>query len=87
MSIDTSKVGIAAAKAMERIEKMAERGDITEEDVLAEVLVVVAFNKPAPVEYEEDRIESLIFVDGTTMVPYIQDGLLRYAIMVTGSGE
>lgn len=84
--MDTSKVGIAAAKAMERIDKLVSTQELTDEDELAEVLVVVAFHKPSPEEDYEDRVETMIFVDGTTQVPYVQDGLLAYARMVAGSG-
>jgi hypothetical protein len=85
--MDTGKVGIAAAKAMDRIDKLREAGELTEEHELAEVLVIAAFNVPEPLPIEEDRMETLVFVDGTTQLIYVQEGLLNFARQVVGTGD
>lgn len=86
--IDKAKFGEAVARVLDRLDKLIEVGELSDEYEIGEVLVVTSFIKPAPKdEIEPDAVEIYVFVDGTTQVPYIQDGLLRYGISVAGSGD
>jgi hypothetical protein len=79
--MNNPKFGEALARTMDRLDKLEARGDLDGCE-LQEVLVIVAFTKPATDrdEIEDDAIESLIFVDGSTQVPFIQGGILALAL-------
>jgi hypothetical protein len=85
--IDRTKVGIAMANVMDRLEKFEELDEISKESEIAEVLVIVVMNRPSPTELEPDRVESQIFLDGTTQLVYTQLGILEFAKDTCGSGE
>jgi hypothetical protein len=78
--IDEMKFGEAVAKTLDRLGKLNERGDL-EKYTLSDVLVVASFVKlrEDPDEIDEGTMECLIFVDGTTQIPYVQLGLLELA--------
>lgn len=78
---DEQRFGEALAKTMDRLSKFREIGGLDGYE-LNEVLVVAAFTKPyedADQEIEADAMESLVFVDGTTQIPYVQMGILEMA--------
>jgi hypothetical protein len=78
--IDRAKFGEAIARVMDRIDRLQEAGEITEEYDLEEVLVVAAFKRPFHRSaVEPDAVEIFVLVDGTTQIPYVQDGLLDFA--------
>jgi hypothetical protein len=82
------RFGEAIATTMDRLDKLEQRGDL-EGFELQEVLVLVGYTKLSNPEdeIEPDAIESLIFVDGTTQVPYVQVGLLYLALNTATSPE
>lgn len=75
MTIDTGKIGIAAAKAMDYIEKI----DDVEEYTLDDVGVIVALNKSSPTENEPDRVETIFYYACTDERVYVKEGLLAFA--------
>lgn len=80
--MDTSKIGIATAKAMERVEALVESGDIPSEAEVAVACIVVALDYPTP--DQEDRhlisdVTSDIFVFCEPSEIYIQMGVLELA--------
>lgn len=80
--IDNQKFGNALASTMDRIEKLERAGELQDYD-LTEVLVIATFIKPFADrnrEIEPDALESLIFVDGSTQIPYVQTGILTMAL-------
>lgn len=82
--IDTGKFGKAVANSMDRLDALVERGDITNEYMLDEVIVIAALSRPSPERdsIEFDKVESMIFVDGTSQIPWIQVGILTMALGV-----
>jgi hypothetical protein len=89
LKLDTTKVGVAAAKAMEGIEKFVSNGDIPEEAKVGACVVVVALDHPTPDdapgrEYLYDTASQVFtFSDPDTI--YIQRGLLEMAIESKGT--
>lgn len=79
--MDEVKFGHALAKTMDRLDKLDAAGEL-EGYELDEVLVIAVFNRPAEdrTEIEDDAIESQIFVDGSTQLPYVQAGILALAM-------
>lgn len=78
--IDKAKFGEAIARVMDRIDKLQEAGEITEDYELEDVLVLAAFKRPFHrSEIEPDAVEIYVLIDGTTQIPYVQDGLLDFA--------
>lgn len=78
---DLSKIGIAAAKAMEEAERFIERSDIPENAYVGAAYLVVAFDHPTS-DDEEDRdllrdVTTQFFVWGVPEEVYIQEGVLR----------
>lgn len=79
--MDNPKFGEAIARTMDRLDKLEASGELEGYD-LQDVLVIAAFTKPyedADQEIEPDALESLVFVDGTTQIPYVQAGILLFA--------
>lgn len=79
--MDNTKFGEALAHTMDRLEKLDAAGELDGYEI-GEVLVVAAFTKPyaeADQEIEPDAMESLVFVDGSTQIPYVQIGILCLA--------
>jgi hypothetical protein len=79
--MDKAKFGTALAKTMDSIDRQIEKGELTDDFVLDEVLVVAAFKRKSPDADEADpeKVEVFIFVDGTTQLPYTQKGILHMA--------
>lgn len=78
--MNDAKFGEALAKTMDRIDKLDAHGDL-EGFELQEVLVVAAYTrliKPDD-EIEPDAVETMVFVDGSTQIPYVQYGILTMA--------
>jgi hypothetical protein len=80
-ALDRSKFGEALANVMDRMERFSDRGDL-DGYKLNEVIVVVAMSKPYEDadELESDAMEALVFVDGTTQIPFVQVGILEFAM-------
>lgn len=85
--IDRAKFGEAMAKVLDRLDRMIEAGEISDDFEVDNVLVVAAFIRPDPNRDDvyPDSVEVQILLDGTTVVPYVQEGLLRYAIGLAGA--
>lgn len=79
--VDKAVFGEALARTLDRLEKLEAKGDLDGYEI-SDVVVVAGFLKPAEnrSEIEPDAIDSLIFVDGTTQIPYVQAGLLYLAL-------
>lgn len=84
LKLDTTKVGVAAAKAMEGIEKYVESGDIPDDSVVGACVLVVALDHATPDDMpDRDRLRDVatqIFVFAEPEELYIQTGLLRLGI-------
>ena len=77
--VDSPKFGEALAKTMDRLDKIEAAGELLGYE-LAEVLVIAVFNKPyEDSELHPDAIESFVFVDGTTQIPYVKRGIISMA--------
>lgn len=79
--MDNPKFGEALARTMDRLDKLQADGQLDGYE-LGEVLVIAAFIKPyteADQEIEPDAMETLVFVDGSTQIPYVQVGILELA--------
>lgn len=85
--IDRGQVGLAVANVMDRLERFEDAGEISEDSEISHVLVIVTMNRPSPTELEPDRIETQIFLDGTTSIVYEQMGILEFAKETCGSGD
>lgn len=82
--MDTTKVGIAAAKAMEEIEKFEKRGWIDDDSYVGAAYLVVAIDKNIPEEEADERglrnPTTQCFVFGIPEEIYVQEGVLRMAL-------
>lgn len=82
--MDTTKVGIAAAKAMEGIDKFVNTGRIPEDAYVGACYVVVALDHKTPDDAPDREtlrdISTQCFVFGDPEELYIQDGLLNMAL-------
>lgn len=79
--MNSPKFGSTLANTMDRLEKIESRGDLDGYEI-KEILVIAVYTKPyeeADQEIEPDAVESFIFVDGSTQVPYTQLGILEMA--------
>lgn len=81
--MDTAKLGLATAKAMDQIERLVETGDIDADAYIGAVAVIVAIDKPTP-EDARDRhmlrdVATQCFVFSEPDVLYVQMGLLELA--------
>lgn len=81
--MDTSRIGIATARAMERIEALVERGDIDQDASVGACLVVVALDHPTPDDAEDrDNLydtSTQVFTFCDPDVLYVKEGLIRLA--------
>lgn len=82
--MDTTKIGVAAAKAMEGVEKFVESGDVPGDAFVGACYVIVALDqKTADDAPDRDLLRDIatqVFVFGTPEEIYIQQGLLTMAI-------
>lgn len=81
--MDTAKLGLATAKAMDQIERLVESGDIDGDSYIGAVTVVVAIDKKTP-EDAPDRhmlrdVATQCFVFSEPDMLYVQMGLLELA--------
>lgn len=79
--MDTSKIGITTARAMDRIEKLVADGELDERAVVGAVVLVVAMNHPTPDDAEDREnlydTSTATFVFGEPDTVYVQIGLLE----------
>jgi len=86
--MDTTKLGVATAKAMEEIDRLHAKGSIEEDAEIAAVVICVALDAPTP-EDAPDRDElrdvctqTFAFCEPDNL--YIQLGVLRMVEMNYG---
>lgn len=81
--MDTHKVGTAAARVMDLLEKLESEGAFDEDAEIAEAFVVVALNAPNP-EFGKDanalQTVSQVVMDGTSSLYYVRKGVLQMAL-------
>lgn len=87
--MDTARIGVATAKAMDRIELLVARGDIPEDAVVGACLLVVALDSPTPEEAREEYYGTTTrtFVFCEPDVVYVQEGLITLAHSHRGDPE
>lgn len=82
--MDTSKVGIATAKAMDEIERLVSSGAIREEAEVAAVVICVALDAKtpddAPHREELRNTETQVFSFSEPDPLYVQIGVLHIAL-------
>lgn len=82
--MDTTKLGLATAKAMDEIEKFAESGDIDESGYIGAVVIVVAIDAKTPDDHpNRDLLRDVAtqaFVFSVPEEVYIQEGVLRMGL-------
>lgn len=80
--MDTTKVGVAAAMAMEEIQELVDRGDIPEDAYVGAAYMIVALNHHVPNAKEQGlrNPATQCFVFGTPEELYIQNGLVHMAL-------
>ena len=89
--MDTTKLGIATAKAMEQIEHWHETGDIPEDSYIGAVAICVALDSKTPDdvpgrEFMRD-VATQCFVFSEPEEYYIQLGVLQMAVNNYGSTD
>lgn len=82
--IDTTKIGIATARAMEKIETLVEKGYITDEATVGVACIVVALDYPTKYSEEDENLvanmtsDIIVFCEPSQI--YIQTGVLELAL-------
>lgn len=81
---DLTKIGVAAAKAMEAAEDFIERGWIPEGAYVGAAYLVVVFDHPTPDDYPDRElardVTTQCFVWGVPEEVYVQEGVLRMGL-------
>jgi hypothetical protein len=80
--MDTTKVGVAAAMAMEEIQELVDKGIIPENAYVGAAYMIVALDHEIPDAHEKGLRSpaTQCFVFGTPEQLYIQNGLLHMAL-------
>ena len=89
--MDTTKLGIATAKAMEAIEQYHEQGDIAEDAYIGAVVICVALDSKTPDDApDRDKLRDVAtqcFVFSEPEELYVQLGVIEMAKGNYGPGE
>lgn len=83
--VDVTRIGQEAMRAIETVERVVSLRDYDGYEV-TDVVVIVAAARQVADELDPTAHEVAIFVEGTTVLPYQTEGLLRHAIEVVNRG-